>query len=94
MTEPEIARLCPECGASIRDRAFFCPQCGTEVPPTPITTATENPDEEVSSVEKLRQISSIVIDEAAYDPSLRFVLVAAVLFFLFVVILIFSELIT
>jgi len=35
-----------------------------------------------------------VIDEAAYDPSLRFVLVAAVLFILFLVILIVSELIT
>ena len=94
MAEPEIVRRCSDCGASIRDRAFFCPQCGAEAPPTPSPIATENPDEEMSGVEKLLEISSTVIDEAAYDPSLRFVLVAAVLFILFVVILIFSELIT
>ena len=94
MAEPEIARHCPACGASIRDRAFFCPQCGAEVSPTSSNIATETPDEEMSGVEKLLEISSTVIDEAAYDPSLRFVLVAAVLFVLFVVILIFSELIT
>ncbi|CAN5777676.1 hypothetical protein BH18ACI4_BH18ACI4_24210 [soil metagenome] len=45
-------------------------------------------------VEKFRQISSAVIDEAAYDPSLRFVLVAAVLFILFLFLLLLSELIT
>ena len=37
-------------------------------------------------------MSTAVIDEAAYDPSLRFVLVAAVLFVLFTSLL-FSELI-
>ncbi len=45
-------------------------------------------------VEKLRHISSVVLDEAAYDPSLRFVLVAAVLFVLFLVLLVASEMIT
>lgn len=44
-------------------------------------------------VEKFRQISNAVIDEAAYDPSLRFVLVAAVLFVLFIFLLLLSELI-
>ena len=48
----------------------------------------------LNRVEKFRQISSAVIDEAAYDPSLRFVLVAAVLFVLFLVLLLLSELIT
>ena len=28
MPEPEIARRCPTCGASIREVALFCPQCG------------------------------------------------------------------
>jgi hypothetical protein len=42
-------------------------------------------------VEKLRKVSSVVIDEAAYDPSLRFLLVAACLFLLFVVLLILSK---
>lgn len=40
---------------------------------------------------KVREISTVVLDEASYDPSARFVLVAAVLFVLFLVILILSE---
>lgn len=51
-------------------------------------------DDGLNRVEKFRQISSAVIDEAAYDPSLRFVLVAAVLFVLFLFLLLLSELIT
>ena len=42
-------------------------------------------------VEKIRHVSSVVIDEAAYDPSLRFLLVAAVLFLLFIVLVIISK---
>ena len=42
-------------------------------------------------VEKLRKVSSVVIDEAAYDPSIRFILVTAVLFILFLVLLILSK---
>jgi hypothetical protein len=38
-------------------------------------------------------MSTAVIDEAAYDPSLRFVLVAAALFVLFLLLLLMSELI-
>lgn len=41
--------------------------------------------------DRVREISTVVLDEAAYDPSARFVLVAAVLFVLFLVILILSE---
>ena len=41
--------------------------------------------------EKVREISAVMIDEASYDPSARFVLVAAILFILFLVILILSE---
>jgi hypothetical protein len=44
-------------------------------------------------VERLRKISSVVIDQASYDPSLRFILVAAGFFLLFVAILIISKLI-
>ncbi|MGH9968468.1 MAG: hypothetical protein ACREBG_11655 [Pyrinomonadaceae bacterium] len=51
-------------------------------------------DDALRGVEKWRQLSSAVLDEAAYDPSLRFVLVAAALFVLFLVMLIVSELIT
>ncbi len=50
-------------------------------------------DDLFEGVGKLRHISSVVLDEAAYDPSLRFVLVAAVLFVLFIVILVISEMI-
>lgn len=48
-------------------------------------------EDRFQGVEKLRHISSIVLDEAAYDPSLRFVLVAAILFLLFLVMLVISE---
>ena len=48
----------------------------------------------LNRVEKFRHISGSMIDEAAYDPSLRFVLVAAVLFVLFLALLLLSELIT
>jgi hypothetical protein len=41
--------------------------------------------------EKVRKISSVVLDEAAYDPSLRFILVGAALFILFLTILVLSE---
>ena len=40
---------------------------------------------------KVRELSTVMLDEAAYDPSARFVLVAAVLFILFLIILILSE---
>jgi hypothetical protein len=42
---------------------------------------------------KVREISSVVLDEAGDDPSLRFVLVAAVLFFLFLIIVVLNKLI-
>ena len=41
-------------------------------------------------VEKLREASTIVFDEASDDPGLRFVIVAVVLFMLFLLILLFS----
>ena len=44
-------------------------------------------------VERIRKVSSVVIDQAAYDPSLRFLLVAGALFLLFLILLILSKLI-
>ena len=44
-------------------------------------------------MEKFRRVSSIMIDQAAYDPSLRFLFVAAALFILFLVLLILSKVI-
>jgi uncharacterized Zn finger protein (UPF0148 family) len=43
---------------------------------------------------KVRQISSVVLDEAGYDPSLRFVLVAVALFVLFLIIVLLNKFIT
>jgi hypothetical protein len=44
-------------------------------------------------VENIRKVSSVLIDQAAYDPSLRFLLVAAAFFILFLVLLIASKVI-
>lgn len=157
MIEPEIARRCPSCGASIREVALFCPQCGNAQPspksePTQVETAAPIPattskdtaslnDAEVAAqksmadtvaierpevapksapspgargpvgtklqrattiardvegnvfnrVQKVRQISNVVWDEAGDDPGLRFVLVAAIVFVLFLVIILLNK---
>ena len=159
MSNPEIARRCSVCGASIRDAAFFCPQCGehlsarnledkptTSVVTTPLVELLPDHDEALDTdlpaeldpqkpetleesaippqvtaadtapvgkvrdriqrattlardmegdvknrVQKVRQISSVVLDEAGYDPSLRFILVAAALFVLFLLVLLLNK---
>jgi hypothetical protein len=181
MNEPEIARRCSTCGASIRKRAQFCPQCGealslriepTDDPEESATDVVESRDTIVemrpidsadaesrqtlllnhdtiktksdadaapdlsktlpldapfastqplrrdggvgltsggisdrtqplsrkavaerpaTPVQKLKRVSSVVIDQAAYDPSIRFLLVAAILFILFLFLLIMSK---
>ncbi|MDQ2977127.1 MAG: zinc-ribbon domain-containing protein [Acidobacteriota bacterium] len=167
MPEPEIARRCPSCGASIRDAASFCPQCGQKLvaenpendkpnysaataplvdvpeaeqsarvdvpapPPQPAEKPAEsNPKRDNASepqktptgqapvgkvrggiqrattlargvegdvihrVQKVREISSVVLDEAGYDPSLRFLLVACALFVVFLIIVLLNKFIT
>jgi len=107
MSEPEIARRCTSCGISVRKSAMFCPQCGNPISQTADssqTAPTQVPDPEPNPisrsgvaenvrerVERIRHVSSVVIDQAAYDPSLRFLLVAAALFLLFVVLVILSK---
>lgn len=60
--------------------------------PTPHPAARAGVAENVRDrVEKIRHVSHVVIDQAAYDPSLRFLLVAAVLFLLFIVLVIISK---
>jgi len=92
------AMFCPQCGKAI-----------PEAPVTAVTTTTIPADTIVdhapplpparrqdgvkARVEKLRHVSSVVLDQAAYDPSLRFLLVAAALFLLFLVLLIMSKVI-
>jgi predicted RNA-binding Zn-ribbon protein involved in translation (DUF1610 family) len=61
-------------------------------PPSQHTSALTGVADNVRDrVEKIRHVSSVVIDQAAYDPSLRFLLVAAVLFVLFVILVILSK---
>jgi zinc ribbon protein len=108
MSEPEIARRCVACGVSVRQHAMFCPQCGnplSQSPPTPANAVTEplapatpappkvHQEGVRARVEKIRHVSSVMIDQAAYDPSLRFLLVAAAFFILFLVLLILSKVI-
>jgi hypothetical protein len=64
----------------------------TPTPPPPIVPKPT--DHSVRGrVEHIRKVSSVVIDQAAYDPSLRFLLVAAAFFILFLVLLIMSKVI-
>lgn len=56
--------------------------------------AREIEDDVLHKVEKIRKISTVVFDEAAYDPSVRFLLVAAALFALFLVIVVLNNLIS
>jgi uncharacterized Zn finger protein (UPF0148 family) len=48
-------------------------------------------EEPVKRVERIRHASTHVIEEASYDPSLRFVLVALGLFVLFLILLVLSK---
>jgi len=48
-------------------------------------------EENVKRVDKIRHVSTAMIEEASYDPSLRFVLVALALFVVFVILLVLSK---
>ena len=115
MSEPEIARRCPQCGVTLRQYAMYCPQCGHKIgadnrdtillePPSRDVQPHEDPSLTTSGltgvadnvrdrVEKIKHVSSVMIDQAAYDPSLRFLLVAALLFVIFLIVLILSKVI-
>jgi len=58
------------------------------------TLARDVEGDVIHRARQVREISSIVLDEAGDDPSLRFVLVAAVLFLLFLVIVVLNKLIS
>ncbi|HYK21818.1 MAG TPA: zinc-ribbon domain-containing protein [Pyrinomonadaceae bacterium] len=95
MSEPEIAHRCSACGASVRQHSMFCPQCGNQIPP-PATTIPQPATTTAGvrgRVKKIRKVSSVMLDQAAYDPSLRFLLVAAGMFLLFLILLIISKVI-
>jgi predicted RNA-binding Zn-ribbon protein involved in translation (DUF1610 family) len=57
------------------------------------TLARDVEGDVIHRVQKVREISNIVLDEAGYDPGLRFVLVAVFLFLLFLVIVLLNKLI-
>ena len=89
------AMFCPQCGNAISQPNKTTTAVATD---TIVETAEPTPppprvhDDGVRGrVEKLRRVSSVVIDQAAYDPSLRFLLVAGALFLLFLVLLILSK---
>ena len=48
-------------------------------------------EDNVKRVEKIHHVSTVMLEEATYDPSLRFVLVALGLFVAFVILLILSK---
>ena len=74
------------------DPAATQPLSAVVPPPPPAqNTPTTSHDGVLGRVEKFRKVSSVMIDQAAYDPSLRFLLVAAAMFLLFVVLLILSK---
>ena len=58
------------------------------------TLARDVEGDVIHRVQKVREISSVVLDEAGDDPGLRFVLVAAIVFLLFLVIVLLNKLIT
>lgn len=67
-----------------------------ELPPPIVTRVDDSARRKhepsvLERVEKLRKASSGMIDQAAYDPSLRFLLVTAVLVILFVILMILSK---
>ena len=48
-------------------------------------------EDNVKRVEKIHHVSTVMFEEASYDPSLRFVLVALGLFLVFVLLLVLSK---
>lgn len=97
------AFFCPQCGhktgeADNRDTVILEPP-SREVQPHEDPSLTTPALTGVSSnvrgrVEKIKHVSSVVIDQAGYDPSLRFLLVAAALFVIFLLVLLLSKFIT
>ena len=55
------------------------------------TATREALADKVKRVEKIRQVSTVMFEEASYDPSLRFVLVALALFAIFLLLLVLSK---
>ena len=98
VTLRQNALFCPQCGEQLGEVKVV----ETSIPenPTPAVTPAAHASAPTGvagnvreRVEKIRHVSSVVIDQAAYDPSLRFILVAAVVFVLFLLLLLLSKVI-
>jgi hypothetical protein len=93
----QSALFCPQCGHELGDSKLS--EIVSEKTPPTVPLASEPPSSPRVAgnvrerVEKIRHVSSVVIDQAAYDPSLRFILVAAGVFIIFLVLLILSKVI-
>jgi hypothetical protein len=103
------AMFCPQCGNPIKSQQSAPTSISlsdtivdtappealpAETTPTPMPVVHQPADHSVRGrVEHIRKVSSVMIDQAAYDPSLRFLLVAAAFFLLFLVLLILSKVI-
>jgi len=91
------AMFCPQCGNPINGQPATATTVTTPaetiVDTAPTQVLPAEPDGVRARVEKFRKVSSVMIDQAAYDPSLRFLLVAAALILLFLVLLILSKVI-
>ena len=57
------------------------------------TLARDVEGDVIHRVRKVREVSSVVLDEAGNDPGLRFVLVAVIVFVLFLIIVLLNKLI-
>ncbi len=107
VTVRERAMFCPQCGDPIPQHQSMATDVSAaadtmidSAPPPESTPKVTYPviqgpvDHSVRGrVEHIRKVSSVVIDQAAYDPSIRFLLVAAAFFILFLVLLIASKVI-
>jgi hypothetical protein len=102
VTLRQHAFFCPQCGKQIGDTGSGDTQIleppSRDVQPHEDPSLTTPALTGVASnvrgrVEKIKHVSSVVIDQAGYDPSLRFLLVAAVLFVIFLLLLILSKVI-
>ena len=100
----ERAMFCPQCGRAIPEHPAPTTNIAaaeTIIDNAPPSTPAAAPvaihrptDHSVKArVEHIRKVSSVMIDQAAYDPSLRFLLVAAAFIILFLVLLIASKVI-
>jgi hypothetical protein len=101
ITVRQRAVFCPQCGNPIPQSAATATVATVadtivDSAPAPVQTRVAPPPHQdgiKGRVEKLRHVSSVMIDQAAYDPSLRFLLVAAAFFILFLILLILSKVI-